>query len=143
MDADLKGFQEAVRKAELATADVKDKDLRRAAFERVLDQLLGSAPRHVEASKPGGTGGKIRHRPTAERTKSGPTSHLKDLVGEGFFAKPRTSSAILEKLGEEGRQLRLSDITVQLQQLARAKMLRRRKTTIGKGTRKVWEYSNW
>ncbi|MBI3635357.1 MAG: hypothetical protein HY216_03925 [Candidatus Rokubacteria bacterium] len=84
----------AVDEAEGAVASVKDPELRRAAFEKILDHLLaGSGPTaKKDKAKSGGSRAKA---------KSGPQGRLEELVHEGFFKKPRTLSEV--KSGQAGR----------------------------------------
>lgn len=136
---------DAVKTAEAATAHIKDEELRKLAFGKVLDHLL---LRGSEADLPrgGGKGGANRGQKPPRKPapkKKGPMAWLAELASEGFFKKPKDSNEILEKLAERGHHLELPDITVQLQQLCVKKVLRRKKIPGKEGKRQVWAYSNW
>jgi|SoiMetStandDraft_2_1073263.scaffolds.fasta_scaffold445135_1 hypothetical protein len=69
----------------------QDAELRRVAFERVLDDLLSGggtgtqsgahAPKHVERST------RMAGKP---RKSSGPKGYVRELIDDGFFKKPKT-----------------------------------------------------
>ena len=134
----------AVRKAEEATADIKDPELRKIAFSKILDHLLGGAKEVREAPQirrgPGKIGKPIRSTPSPQE---GPMTWLEDLIREGFFDLPKPSGDILGKLAEQGHHLQLSNITWQLQQLVRQRKLRRQKKQESAGKKAAWIYSKW
>src|SRR5213594_1795202 len=139
-----KKLAEAVRKAEEATAEIKDPELRKIAFSRILDYLLGSAKEARAAPKVRrGAGKEAKPIRSAPSTQEGPMTWLEDLILEGFFDVPKPSGDILGKLAEQGHHLQLSNITWQLQQLVRQRKLRRQKKQESAGKKATWVYSKW
>ncbi len=136
-------LRDAVKRAEAATSDIKDKELRKVAFETLLSHLLETreTPAIRGATQPETPRSAKQARPV--KKKSGPMVWLEEMVDDGFFKQPRTSKEILDELASRGHNLRLSDITDQLQQLVQNRRLRRKKEASEEGARKVWKYSNW
>lgn len=145
-----KPYTELVAQAARAVAGVKDAELRRAAFERVLDDLLstaarssGSAPaaRPAPANRPGrAVGGARRGRPKAKR--GGPQAYVEEMIDEKFFAKPKTIAEVKAELENRGHHIPLTSLSGPLQKLCQQKMLRRQKAK-GKGNKLTFAYSNW
>ncbi len=138
---DSTAIKDAIRKAEDATSEVKDPELRKAAFETVLKHLLagGKTPTKVSRSRTKTS----EEAASTRRKRSGPMTWLDEIIEDSFFAKPKTSKEILAELAERGHNLALNDITDQLQQLAQNRKLRRKKQPEREGGRQVWKYSNW
>src|SRR5438034_6402990 len=116
------GLTGAVAEAESAVAAVKDPELRRAAFEKVLEHLLEtqSAP-----AKKGKTQAPV-DRSEAKR-RAGPTGRIEDLIDEGFFKKPRRISDVKAELANRGHHIALTALSTPLQRLCKDKRLRRQK----------------
>jgi|SRR5438876_1628722 len=134
----------AARKAEEATADIKDPELRKIAFSKILDHLLGGATEVREAPQiPRGPRKLEKPIRSAPSPQEGPMTWLEDLIREGFFDVPKPSGDILGKLAEQGHHLRLSNITWQLRQLVRQRKLRRQKKQESAGKKATWVYSKW
>lgn len=130
-------LKKAVEEAEAAVASVKDPELRKAAFEKILAKLIGEA-----AS--GGVGPRSRVKaPNVKRDarpakpRSGPQAHVEELIDADFFKKPKQFKAIMEELEAHGHHLPRTTLSPTLLALCRAKKLRRRKVD------DAWEYSNW
>ena len=131
----------AARKAEEATADIKDPELRKIAFSKILDHLLGGATEVREAPQiPRGPRKPEKPIRSAPSPQEGPMTWLEDLIREGFFDVPKPSGDILGKLAEQGHHLRLSNITWQLRQLVRQRKLRRQKKQESAGKKATWVY---
>jgi hypothetical protein len=87
-------YSDLVAQAEKAVAAVKDPDLKRIAFQKVLDDLLGasdsSEPR--KGDKVHGTTRKpVRAKSgSAPMSKGGPTAYIEELIGEDFFKAPKS-----------------------------------------------------
>ena len=99
-----KGYAELVAQAEQAVAGVKDAELRRVAFERVLDDLLSGKrglPEGATKSAKGAplperrpvVGSKSGKAPRAI-TRSGPRAYIGELVSDDFFKKQKTISEV-------------------------------------------------
>jgi len=130
------GLTGAVAEAESAVAAVKDPELRRAAFEKVLEHLLGSQAAHVRRGKAQAAGG----QPKAKK-KAGPTGRIEDLIEENFFKKPRSISEVKAELANRGHHIPITSLSNPLQRLCRDKRLRRQKgIAAGRGG---FGYTNW
>jgi len=151
-----KAYAELVAQAEQAVSGVKDAELRRVAFERVLDDLLSggrdrdspagapetekSRGRRVVPAKAQARGGSGAARPSSKR--GGPQAYLEELVADDFFKKQKTISEVKAELGNRGHHIALTSLSGPLQKLCQKKVLRRQKID-GKGGKKTFGYSNW
>ena len=133
-------YAELVAKAEKAVASVKDPELKRIAFQKVLDDLIGVhtesphkplAPKRAVARAKG-------NRPHA----SGPRTYIKELIDEDFFKKPKTITNVKAELENRGHHIPLTSLSGPLQRLCQAKILRRQRTKAS-GNRETFSYSNW
>ena len=140
-----KPYAELVTQAEEATRAIKDPELRRVAFERVLDDLLsggGTAtqggartPRQVERST----------RTSAKPKKSsGPKGYARELIDDGFFKKPKTIAEVKAELANRGHHIALTSLSGPLQTLCQDRLLRRHKAKSGDKAKKAsYNYSEW
>jgi hypothetical protein len=140
-----KPYSDLVAQAEKSVAGVKDPELRKVAFEKILDDLL---------SHPSGkTTGGVTNKKTEEHVKAsvkskgkqkagGPQAYLEELVTESFFAKPKTISEVRIELANRGHHIPRTSLSGPLQKLCQNKSLRRNKTD-GKEGKKTFVYSNW
>jgi len=135
-------YSELVAQAEKAVAGVKDPELKRIAFQKVLDDLLapagGAAKRQTTSSK--------KQSPEAKKSKrgakGGPQAYLDELAEEGFFKKPKTIANVKAELENRGHHIPLTSLSGPLQKLCQRKVLRRQKLkTTGK--KHTFAYSNW
>ncbi len=102
-----KSYADLVSQAEAAVSAVKDAELRRVAFEKILDDLLltASGPSIHSAGADARSTTRTIHtqkqktpsRPPTKRT--GPQAYVEELVEEGFFAKQKTISEVKVELG--------------------------------------------
>jgi hypothetical protein len=143
-----KGYAELVAQAEQAVAGVKDAELRRVAFERVLDDLL-SGKREQPAGAPKTVRGPTRRPPVvtsepgkASIKRSGPQAYVEEMISDGFFKKQKTISEVKVELGNRGHHIALTSLSGPLQKLCQKKMLRRQKMD-GSAGKKTFGYSNW
>lgn len=138
---------ELVKQAERSTADVKDADLRKVAFDRVLQHLLeATGPRPSQRQEAKIPQSSDDAAPAAKgSSRAGPMAWLEELVGEGFFQAPKNQAEMLAELAARGHHLRDSDITSQLERLVVRRLLRRSKIANprSRGPREIWGYSNW
>ena len=134
-------YPELVAQAEKAVAGVKDPELRRIAFQKILDDLLeGSAlpaTRHGAAAK--------KHPATDEKPKraprDGPQAYVEELVAEGFFKKPKTIANVKAELENRGHHIPLTSLSGPLMKLCQRKSLRRQRVKSGK--KQTFAYSHW
>ena len=139
-----------VSQAEQAVAGVKDAELRRVAFERILDDLL-SGPNSATQQEPKSAKKSRTKKPAAGRARggaskqairSGPQVYVEELVSDGYFKKQRTISDVKTELGNRGHHIAMPSLSGPLQTLCQKKTLRRQKTD-GTGGKKIFGYSNW
>lgn len=133
-------YKHIVEKANMAVQGIKDAELRRVAFEKILDDLLrGSAKpskKPTPAAPKPAKGGKRR-----SVTSHGPKGRVEELINEGFFKKPKTISEVRAELGNRGHHFPRTSLSGPLQALCRERKLRRQKMKVGKKT--SYGYSNW
>lgn len=145
-----KDFQNLVDEASAAVEHMKDADLKKVAFDRILQHLLdGGAPTHEAAGEPKRGARRKSSKPrkasgNGGATKDGPKAWLEEMIDDGFFNEPQASKAMVEELAERGHHLRYQDLTDQLATLVTDKKLRRKKLPVKEGAkRQVWHYSKW
>lgn len=136
-----KKYAELVAQAEKAVSSVNDPELKRAAFEKVLDDLLSAgtpaqAKGAVRASR-----GRPEARPARKRS-SGPSGYIEELIDDGFFKKPKTISNVRAELGNRGHHIPLTSLSGPLQNLCRHRLLRRHKAKTS-GNKQTYNYSEW
>jgi len=138
-------YSELVAQAEKSVSVVKDPELRRVAFEKILDDLLSKSGKESaratsskveEGRKKSPSEGKGKAKP------GGPQAYVEEVIGEGFFAKPKTISEVRVELGNRGHHIPRTSLSGPLQMLCKKKALRRNKTD-GKKGKKIYVYSNW
>lgn len=134
---------EKVALAEASVQSVKDPELRRVAFEKVLERLLadGEASAPTKEKKPHTT--RVA-KGTPPKRKGGPKAYIEELLDEGFFSKPKSIGEVRSALGERGHHIALTSLSGPLQTLCKERSLRRQQKEIdGKGSKKVYLYSKW
>jgi hypothetical protein len=149
-----KPYAELVAQAEHAVTAVKDAELRRVAFERVLSDLLtGGRGRpsvdvaHAESSvSVRAAGAKPRRRKASVSRvgtkRGGPQQYIEDLAAEGFFKIQKTISEVKAELENRGHHIPLTSLSGPLQKLCQKKTLRRQKIDAD-GKKKTYGYSRW
>jgi hypothetical protein len=135
-----KQYAELVKQAENAVASVKDAELRRVAFERVLNDLLDSGKEAgVEARTRVASGPKRKAAPpTKAKRRSGPQAYVEEMVDDGFFKKPKPIAAVKAELENRGHHIPLTSLSGPMQKLCQKRTLRRQKAD-----GKTFSYSNW
>jgi membrane protein involved in colicin uptake len=133
-------YSEAIAQAEKAVASVKNAELKKIAFQKVLDDLLGSSSgaKHTSASNAARPSAK-KIGPSSVSTKGGPKAYVEELITEGFFKKPKSISEIKQELENGGHHIPVTSLSGPLQKLCQQKLLRRQKSA-GSGT---YTYSEW
>jgi hypothetical protein len=136
-----------VQEAEAAVAAVKDPELRRVAFEKILATLLeGAAPsKHKPGARPKRVGTpREKAAGPSKPANRGPKAKVEELIHEGFFKKQQTIAAVKAELANRGHHIPLTSLSGPLQKLTQEKKLRRQKITAdGKGSKVTFGYSNW
>jgi hypothetical protein len=129
-------YTSLVIQAEKAVASVKDPDLKRIAFERVLGDLLSRPSRTATKNK---SGGATRAKTLTPASKSGPKAYVEEMIGDGFFAEPKTISMVKIELENRGHHIATTSLSGPLQKLCQEKALRRQKSKdLG-----AFSYSKW
>lgn len=134
-------YTELVAQAERAVTGVKDPELKRIAFQKILDDLISSKNKINEstASK------KTKHRTHAPSAgggaKGGPQFYVEEIVSEGFFKKPKTIANVKAELENRGHHIPITSLSGPLQKLCQRKVLRRQRVKSGKKT--TFAYSSW
>lgn len=137
-----RNYAELVSQAEKAVAAVKDPELKRVAFQKVLDDLLalqsGAAPRKSSAEK--------KPRPVAstktKTAKSGPQAYVEEMTEDGFFKKPKTIAQVKAELENRGHHIPLTSLSGPLQKLTQRRVLRRQRSKAS-GNKETFVYSEW
>lgn len=134
-----KPYAELVAQAEQAVAAVKDAELRRVAFERILNDLLEGGGGVPSGKASGATRPTKRpsDKPKAKQ-RSGPQAYVEEMVADGFFKKPKTISEVKAELENRGHHIPLTSLSGPMQKLCQKKVLRRQKPD-----GKTFSYSNW
>ena len=138
----MKNYADLAAQAEKSVSGVKDPELRRAAFEKILEDLLSKASNEKTAR----TKMLKQEKPLKEKKNKlksvGPQGYVEELIGEKFFAKPKTISEVRVELGNRGHHIPRTGLSGPLQTLCKKKLLRRSKTA-AKGKKKIYVYSDW
>jgi hypothetical protein len=137
--------------AESAVAAVKDPELRRVAFEKILATLIEQRfPTHgpSRAAQKSQVSPRVNRDQVVKRTSSkaqgGPKGYVEELISEGFFKEQRTIAQVKAELANGGRHIALTSLSGPLQKLTQERRLRRQKiVTNGEGTKAAYAYSNW
>jgi hypothetical protein len=141
-----KPYFELVCQAEKAAQAIKDPELRRVAFERVLDDLLsaGGATGGAEKAPLKPSKGPRTAVPAKPRKARGPKGYVRDLVDDGFFKKPKTMAEVKAELANRGHHIAFTSLSGPLQGLCQERVLRRHKGKAGgKGKKVAFNYSEW
>ena len=145
-----KNYEDLVKQAEQAVAPVKDPELRRIAFEKILDALLESPKvqrsaqitlRRAKTKVADVTG--ARDAQKTNKKRAGTAAYVEELIEEQFFAKPKTITAVKAELANRGHHIPLTALSGPLQRLCQRKRLRREKAPSADGGKKAFAYSNW
>ena len=133
-----KPYAELVAQAESAVANVKDAELRRVAFERVLNDLLSAGDEATKA-KPKATARATKQATQkAAKKRTGPQAYVEEMVEDGFFKKPKTIAEVKAELENRGHHIPVTSLSGPMQKLCQKKVLRRQKPD-----GKIFAYSNW
>lgn len=130
-----KPYADLVAQAEQAVAEVKDAELRRVAFERILNDLLGGG---AQGGKVSSTPNPTKHAPAKSATKmrGEPQSYTEKMVEDGFFKKPKRIVEVKAELENRGHHIPLTSLSGPLQKPCQKKVLRRQKQN-----GKIYSYS--
>ncbi|MBY0511408.1 MAG: hypothetical protein K2P94_14805 [Rhodospirillaceae bacterium] len=145
---DKTDYAAMVAEAEASVAAVKDPELRRVAFEKILTTLLDGkqlkAQQHPSTQRRAARSGKTKAKRASGVNRQGPKAHVEKLIGDGFFKKQRTMAEVKAELANNGHHIALTSLSGPLQTLTQDRKLRRQKATAnGNGSKQAFVYSNW
>lgn len=141
MSIDSEKLTGIVIEAEKVASKVSNIELRKAAFDRILEHLLQTDLQSVEKNKTVKIAPKVKV-PGDLKAKPGTKTWLEELIEENFFKTPKSSKNILEALDERGHILKSTDITGALALLVNEKKLRRQKMAV-EGRKAQLHWYNW
>jgi len=136
-------YKTFVAQAERAVSDVSEPALKQIAFQKILDDLLAGTREPKDASS--------RTKPRAKQVvsfppgpigKEGPKQYIMELIDDGFFNEPKTTSSVRAELATRGRHLTRTLIAVALLRLCKRKVLRRAKVADSEEGN-TYAYSMW
>lgn len=134
---------EKVSMAERAVIKMADPELRRIAFDRILEHLLRTHPEELASPEPARARVAKVNKVEDGSTKPGPKAWIRELADDDFFKNPKTNAAIRIALDERGHILKASDLTQPLADLVTEKMLRRKKMVPEEGGKSQLHWHNW
>jgi hypothetical protein len=139
-----------VAEAEASVSAVKDPELRRVAFEKILATLLerGQSKSRRPMRPPGRERGFSAAQKNGKRsgsaTRQGPKRYVEELIDDGFFKEQHTIAEVKAELANRGHHIALTSLSGPLQKLTQDRRLRRQKLTTGdSGSKTAFAYSNW
>jgi len=128
--------------AEQAVSNIADSELKKIAFDRVLERLLQTGS--VKSREGVQEVGHSKDRNGKDNSsKPGPKTWIRELVNDGFFKTPKTNSAIRTALDERGHILKATDLTNPLASLVNEQVLRRKKMPAEDGGKDQVHWHNW
>jgi len=128
-----------VAQAEEAVKSVKDPELKRVAFQKILDELLSSGP----SAQPRKAHKRRTRVASSKNSKSGgPQAYVREMCDEGFFKKPKTIAQVKAELENRGHHIPLTSLSGPLQKLCQQRVLRRQRTK-GDNKKQVFTYTEW
>jgi hypothetical protein len=131
-------YSEVVAQAEKAVASVKDPDLKKIAFQRILDDLLGSRPASKKIDSLAKPTSKQKNTAAGAVSKAGPKAYIEELIEDDFFQKPKTISDVRTALENHGHHIAMTSLSGPLQKFCQQRQLRRQKNDSG-----TYTYSKW
>lgn len=135
-------FADIAVAAEQSVAGVKDPELRRIAYQKILESLLDG---QRDEGKPADRPASGRRRQPADDThtkRRGPSAYIEELIDEGFFKKPKTIANVKAELENRGHHIPITSMSGPLQKLCQRKFLRRARAK-GATNKQQYSYSNW
>lgn len=138
-------FAELAEEAEQSVAGVKDPELRRIAYQKILEELLANGSsdpgESTSASKRRRRGARVVKKSGAKK-RSGPQAYVEELAEEDFFKKPKTIANVKAELENRGHHIPITSLSGPLQTLCQRKILRRSRAK-GATSKQQYSYSNW
>jgi phage protein D len=139
---DTVDYRTLVERAEKAVAAVKDPELKRIAFQKILESLISNGGEEVKEAPQRTRVSRAAASKPANKGRGGPAAYLSELVEEGFFKKPKTIAAVKAELENRGHHIPLTSLSGPLQKKCQDRVLRRQKIN-APGKNGTFAYSNW
>jgi hypothetical protein len=136
-------YGDLVAKAEKAVAAVKDPELRRIAFQKILEDLLSAPHKPIAKAAYGHSTVHVIPRKSKPSGKGGPQAYVAELADDGFFKKPKTIAQVKAELENRGHHIALTSLSGPLQTLCQRKVLRRQKAAGSDKQKQTFAYSDW
>src|SRR5262245_56713626 len=108
-------YPKLVEQAEKAVSAVKDPELKRIAFQKILDDLLGADTKHTRSVRSSRKDSPPAREKSKRGKKSGVSVYLSELVEEGFFKKQKTISQVKAELENRGHHIPMTSLSGPLQ----------------------------
>ena len=135
-------YAQLVAQAEKAVAAVTDPELKRIAFQKVLDDLLAARSESHPAKAVTHAKQKAKSSSEAKSNRRGPQGYVEEMIDDGFFKKQKTIAQVKAELENRGHHIALTSLSGPLQKLCQRRKLRRQKSTLS-GTKQTFVYSEW
>ncbi len=143
MQSDAKpDYKRALIEAEAVAAAVKDPELRKAAFEKLLDRLLARTDEEPRTARGKEAQARVSGEKTRLKSKRGPSVYIGELVDEGFFKQQRALADVRVELAARGHHVPSTSLSGPMQKLCQNRRLRREKSRIDSG-QTTYCYSEW
>jgi hypothetical protein len=118
-----------VTQVENAVQGLKDPELKRIAFQKVLDDLLGaggSANDRPLSRTPRRLAKVAKKTAKPKSSRGGPIAFVRELIDEAFFKKPKTISDVKVELENRAHHIPLTSLSGPMQRLCKDRKLRRK-----------------
>lgn len=132
-----KDYSKLASTAEAAVSGIKDPELKRVAFEKILNDMLSTSSHSKELVSQKKTTRKSSGS-SPRKKGGGPTAYIEELVAEGYFSKKRSISDVKTELENRGHHIPITSLSGPLQGLCKKRALRREKSD-----GQTFTYSNW
>jgi hypothetical protein len=110
-------------RAEASVESVKDPELKKLAFAKILDSLLNGSGTVTDGPMVEPSAARVKLSRGSDRP--GPMNYILELVSDGFFDGPKSIADVREELRAKGHFLPLTSLSGPLQRLCQRKTLRR------------------
>jgi hypothetical protein len=130
---------------------MKDAELRRSAFQIVLEDLLAGGSRAKSSLRGKGKSAQNGHaqedpvrmkKQPDKASRGGTQSCVDELLSDGFFKEQKNISEVEAELKNRGHHIPVTSLSGPLQRMCKERKLRRQKMA-KIGNRRTWSYSVW
>jgi hypothetical protein len=138
-EATAEDIARLIEKAESSVKSIRNPELQKIAFGKVLDSILGTAS-HAGTTVNPVVRGKVQTA-TRKKGRSGPSAYLEELQADGFFKRPVSLGEVRKELSNRGHHIPVTTLSGPMQNLCKRKVLRRQKSSAN--GREAFVYSDW